>query len=128
MSGDLDRAKILDAFEMLSLHLRHKGIRAHIYVFGGAAMVLTDRRSRTTAYIDAWIVDATGSVIQAAREIAAKLGLPRNWLNDDIRTLSIMPPPHDTRAAIVFRFSKPCGNGGFGNSPPRYDGPCQPSQ
>lgn len=102
MHGSLDRNAILDALEALSERMRKKRLRAHIYIVGGAAMSLTHRRSRATFDVDALIVDETGSVVEAAREVAAERGLPRDWLNDNVRQLSVMPPEPDHRARTIF--------------------------
>lgn len=102
MPGSLDRNAILSALEALSERMRQKRLRAHIYIVGGAAMSLTHRRSQATFDVDALIVDETGSVIEAAREVAAERGLPRDWLNDNVRQLSIMPPEPDSCARTVF--------------------------
>lgn len=102
MAGSLDRKTILAAFEALSERLRRKGFRAHIYIVGGAAMALTHRRSQGTFDVDALIVEESGSVMAAAREVAGELGLPRTWLKDHVRTLPFMPPQPDRRAGVVF--------------------------
>ena len=102
MHGSLDRNAILDALEALSERMRKKRLRAHIYIVGGAAMSLTHRRSRVTFDVDALIVDETGSVVEAAREIAVERGLPRDWLNDNISQLSVMPPGPDHQARTIF--------------------------
>ena len=102
MHGSLDRRAILDALEALSECMRQKRLRAHIYIVGGAAMALAHRRSRTTFDVDALIVDETGSVVEAAREIAVERDLPRDWLNDNVRQLAVMPPRPDRCARTVF--------------------------
>lgn len=102
MNGSLDRNAILDALEALSERMRQKRLRAHIYIVGGAAMSLTHRRSHATFDVDALIVDETGSVVEAAHEVAVERGLPRDWLNDNIRRLSVMPPEPDRCASTIF--------------------------
>ena len=102
MLGSPDRNAILDALEALSERMRQKRLRAHIYIVGGAAMSLTHRRSQATFDVDALIVNETGSLIEVAREIADESGLPRDWLNDNVRQLSIVPPEPDVCARTVF--------------------------
>ena len=65
-------------------------------------MSLTHRRSQATFDVDALIVNETGSLIEVAREIADESGLPRDWLNDNVRQLSIVPPEPDVCARTVF--------------------------
>ena len=102
MLGSPDRNAILDALEALSERMRQKRLRAHIYIVGGAAMSLTHRRSQATFDVDALIVNETRSLIEVAREIADESGLPRDWLNDNVRQLSIVPPEADVCARTVF--------------------------
>ena len=102
MHGSLDRDAILAALEALAERMREKHLRAHIYIVGGAAMTLTYRRSNSTFDVDALIVEETGSVVEAAREVAAERGVPRDWLNDNVRHLPVMPPEPDSCARTVF--------------------------
>ena len=52
MSGPLGREQLVELFEELSLELAKRGARAHVYVFGGAAMSVAFDRGRTTVDID----------------------------------------------------------------------------
>jgi hypothetical protein len=69
------------ALDELNAVLRRQGVRADLYVFGGAAMVLAYGADRPTRDIDAKF-EPHGPVIQAAHEVAERLRLPRSWLND----------------------------------------------
>lgn len=81
MNTPLDRAAMHRALDELNEALRRSGVRADLYVFGGAAMVLAYGADRPTRDIDAKF-EPHGPVIEAAREVAERLGLPRSWLND----------------------------------------------
>ena len=48
MHGSLSRDDILGLFDELSGSLRNRGVRGHVYIVGGAAMILGFRRERTT--------------------------------------------------------------------------------
>lgn len=77
----LDRPAIEDAFRRLGDRLARRGVIADIYVFGGAAMALAYDARRTTRDIDA-IFQPHGVVVEEARSVAAELGLPHWWLNE----------------------------------------------
>ena len=84
MSGDgplLDQAAITDALRRLGDRLARRGVVADIYVFGGAAMALAYDARRSTRDIDA-LFQPHGIVLDEARAVAAELGLPPWWLNE----------------------------------------------
>lgn len=84
MSGDgplLDQAAITDALRRLGDRLARRGVVADIYVFGGAAMALAYDARRSTRDIDA-VFKPHGIVLDEARAVAAELGLPPWWLNE----------------------------------------------
>ena len=83
----LDRPKLLRALDSLAKRLRKQGVRGQVHIVGGAAMVLSYRRSRATSDVDALVIDERNAVLCAAREVARELGLSINWLNDDVRDL-----------------------------------------
>ncbi len=70
MHGRLDRERILDLFGKLSAKLEMKGVRAHIYLVGGAMMTLTWSENRTTWDIDGRIDHGHREVTEAVLEIA----------------------------------------------------------
>lgn len=81
MNAPLDRDSLLQALNALNAALQRRGVRADVYVFGGAAMVLAYGADRPTRDIDAKFTPH-GPVVDAAHEVADRLDLPRSWLND----------------------------------------------
>ena len=98
----LDRQALQRAFDGLSRHLAERGIKAHIYVVGGAAMVLAHRSARLTRDVDALAIDRREEVLEAAAKVADELGLSPDWLNDAVRTAPWPAPRPDARAAVVY--------------------------
>jgi hypothetical protein len=82
LSGPLlDRAAIERALTALDEELRNRRVRADIYLVGGAAMLLAYGERPATRDLDGtWEPDTP--VREAAWAVAARLGLPRNWLNN----------------------------------------------
>jgi hypothetical protein len=77
----LDRVVLDTALRSLARKLGHAGVRADVFVFGGAAMLLTFPERPATADVDA-VFEPDTAVRRAADEVAAELGLPRSWLNN----------------------------------------------
>lgn len=77
----LDRTAIEDAFQRLGDRLAGRGVVADVYVFGGAAMALEYDARRATRDIDA-VFEPHGIVLEEAGRVAADLGLPSWWLNE----------------------------------------------
>lgn len=77
----LDQKLLRRAFELLAVHLKRRGIVGEVHVFGGAAMVLAFNSRQATRDVDAVFAPDT-YVLEAAREVAIELGLPKSWLNN----------------------------------------------
>jgi predicted nucleotidyltransferase len=77
----LGRAELERAFTALGQRLVRRGVVADLFVVGGAAMALAYDAARVTRDVDAMFVPH-GVVIEEAREVAADLGLPPWWLNE----------------------------------------------
>ena len=98
----LDRQALQRALDGLSRHLAERDIRAHIYVVGGAAMVLAHGSARLTRDVDALAIDRREEVLDAAHRVAEELGLARSWLNDAVRTAPWPTPRQEGRTAVVY--------------------------
>jgi hypothetical protein len=77
----LGRQLLERAFGLLADNLRRRGVVGELHVFGGAAMVLAFDARAATRDVDA-LFEPDGPMLDAAGEVAAELGLPRSWLND----------------------------------------------
>jgi hypothetical protein len=95
----LDREAALTALTELASVLEKSGVEGRIYVVGGAAMLLAYGSTRSTRDIDA-VFEPTGPVRMAAAEVAERLGLPDDWLNDAVKGYV---PGTDPDAVPVFR-------------------------
>jgi len=95
----LDRERIAEALGLLGDRLARRGVVADIYVIGGAAMALAYDARRATRDIDA-VFQPHGIVLEAAQEVAAQLGLPRWWLNEQASVY--VAPGGDGAAPRVF--------------------------
>jgi hypothetical protein len=78
---ELDAAKIRELLAQLDDRLKARGVKASVYLVGGAAMTLEYGREGLTADIDA--VVSHQAVFAEARRLAAEHGLPESWLNSN---------------------------------------------
>lgn len=103
MRGRLDRGRLIELFEDLADHLRQRGVRGHVYIVGGAAMMLAFDRSRTTRDVDAYVRNQGAEhaeVMEGARRVAGRHALPDDWLNE-LATM-FMPSGEDAAAPVLF--------------------------
>lgn len=75
------REQILDALRRVGQKVYGRGKRADVFIFGGAVMVLAYKARPATRDVDA-VFEPDDEVLTAAQEVAAELGLPRYWLNN----------------------------------------------
>jgi hypothetical protein len=97
--GLLDHDTLVGLLEELNEGLRRREVRADVYVFGGAAMILAYGADRATRDIDAKF-EPHGPVMEEAQVVARRHGLPGSWLNDQATVY--LSTRHDAGAAPVF--------------------------
>ena len=100
MPGILSRESLTELFQELSERLELRRVRAHVYVVGGAAMVLGHSRDRSTEDIDARIESGHTVVVEGVREIARERGLSEHWPNEQVS--AYIPRRRDERARTLF--------------------------
>lgn len=97
----LSRETLEGALSRLAERLDRRGVVGEVYVVGGAAMVLAYRARLATRDLDA--VFAPDSPVRTeAWAVAAELGLPRSWLNDQASAYLPGPTSADLAAPSVF--------------------------
>ncbi len=99
MSGSLDHALIRQLFDELSAALEARGVRGHVYLIGGGAMITGYGRDRTTKDVDVRIDEAKDEVLAAAAAIGERHGLDERWL--DLGAAQFVPRGDDVRAKTI---------------------------
>lgn len=89
----LTREQILGLLTELGDDLAGQGLRAELFIVGGAAMALAFNTRRTTRDIDG-VYEPKRQVYETATRIGARHGLPEGWLNDAVKGLLPGPDPH----------------------------------
>jgi hypothetical protein len=80
----LGREQILAVLRDLGKELDRRGVRAEVFLVGGAAMTLSYDTRRTTRDVDA-VFEPKSTVYEAARRVADQHALPEDWLNDAVK-------------------------------------------
>lgn len=94
----LGRRQILELLEDLADELEDQGVRADLFVVGGAAMALAYSPRRATEDLDA-VFEPKRVVREAARRVASRRGLPDDWVNDAVKGFL---PGSDPHATVLF--------------------------
>lgn len=84
MSELIDRERLLRAFRRLADELHNDRVRGELVLAGGAVIALLFDATRVTRDVDGLILTGHGPLTEAARRVAAELGLPRGWLNEGV--------------------------------------------
>lgn len=79
-----NQQQIRDLLTELGADLHARGVRAELFIVGGAAMSLAYNTRRATRDVDA-VFEPKIQIIEAAARVAARHGLPKNWLNDAMK-------------------------------------------
>jgi hypothetical protein len=95
VTSSFDKQGLIDAFECLDEELARRGVRAELFVVGGAAMAIAYDTRRTTTDVDA-IFAPSDVVREAARDVARQLELEPDWLNDGAKGFAPGDDPDQT--------------------------------
>jgi hypothetical protein len=82
--GTLTQAEIRTGLERVNAHLAERGVKGEVCLYGGACLCLAFSARNSTKDVDA-VFEPAGVVRKAAFEVAAEMGWPWNWLNDDVK-------------------------------------------
>ncbi len=97
MKRSLGRQELLEALNAMDEELARRGVRAELFVVGGAAMAIAYDARRSTVDVDA--VFAPSDVVrEVAKKVGRDLGLEFDWLNDGVK--AFIPGEDPDRIAV----------------------------
>ena len=81
-----NRAKIEQAFSIMGQYLQDRKTLGEIAIYGGSAILFQFDWRKTSLDVDARVTSEHnhGIIIDAVREAAKQLNLPRSWLNESV--------------------------------------------
>lgn len=88
-SPELNRPRMQHLLALLDVRLKERGVRASIYVVGGAAITLSVHNDRRTRDID--VLASDSAVLEEAAAVARAEKMSPRWLNQAARPWI---PPH----------------------------------
>ena len=100
MSGSEDHGRIRELFDELSAALEARGVRDHVYLVGGGALITGDGGDRTRKDVGVRIEEAKDEVLAAAKTVAERNGLDDNSL--DLEAAQFVPRGDEVRAKTVY--------------------------
>lgn len=110
MKDTLGHDEIVTLLTELGEMLAEAGERAELFLVGGAAMALAYNTRRFTADLGA-LFEPKSVVYEAARKVAERHGLNRDWLNDAMKGFLPGEDPNSTvflnQPGIVVRVASP---------------------
>lgn len=80
----LSRARITEALRRLGELAKAEGVTLEVSLYGGAVFTLVYGSREATKDVDA-VVRQTDLAKKLAARVARELGLPEDWLNDDVK-------------------------------------------
>jgi hypothetical protein len=80
----LSRALIMEALSSLGRLAQAEGVQLEIHIYGGAALMLALNAREATKDLDA-VIRPSEIGHRLARKVGDALGLPEDWLNDDVK-------------------------------------------
>ncbi len=97
MQFELTKERIEQAFDLMGEYAAAQGIVIEIAVYGGSCLMLASDIRNASGDVDAVFLSNRSQIATLSDRVAAKLGMPKNWLNEGVRSLA--PPignPHPT--------------------------------
>ncbi|HWS85263.1 MAG TPA: DUF6036 family nucleotidyltransferase [Ktedonobacteraceae bacterium] len=89
----MDKSDIERYLQMVGEELAAKGQKGKILLVGGAVMILIVGNRNSTRDIDGSFEDGAQAIREAVSHVAAREGLPADWLNDGAKGFLYSQPP-----------------------------------
>ena len=105
MSTELTRELIEKAFDEVGRLAAERGLVVEIAVYGGSCLILASDIREASGDVDAVFLVEGEAVREIADQVAARLGLPRDWINEGVKRMA--PPPGDPQPNLILQGEYP---------------------
>lgn len=99
MQTELTKAIIERAFDEMGMLAADRGMTVEIAVYGGSCLILASDIRNASGDVDAVFLVGGKAVREIADAVAARLGLPRDWINEGVKRMA--PPPGDPQPNLI---------------------------
>jgi len=99
MQTELTKEIIERAFDEMGTLAAARGITIEIAVYGGSCLILASNIRNASGDVDAVFLVGGKAVLEIADAVAARLDLPRNWINEGVKRTA--PPPGDPEPNLI---------------------------
>ncbi|MGC2779827.1 MAG: hypothetical protein WA418_29720 [Bradyrhizobium sp.] len=99
MSTELTRDIVEKAFDEMGRLAASRGIVVEIAVYGGSCLILASDIRNASGDVDAVFLAEGRVVREIADQVAFRLGLPRDWINEGVKRMA--PPPGDPQPNLI---------------------------
>jgi hypothetical protein len=99
MPMELTREVIEMAFDEMGGLAAARGLTIELAVYGGSCLILASDIRNASGDVDAVFLVGGKAVYEIADQVAIRLGLPGDWLNEGVRRMA--PPPGDPQPNLI---------------------------
>jgi hypothetical protein len=101
MPTELTRKIIEEAFDELGRLAAERGVVVEIAVYGGSCLILASDIRNASGDVDAVFLVEGNVVREIADQVATRLGLPKDWINEGVKRMA--PPPGDPQPNLILQ-------------------------
>lgn len=99
MPVELTKQVIEQAFDEMGRIAAARGLTIEIAVYGGSCLILASDIRNASGDVDAVFLSDNSVVREIAAEVAKRLGLPDDWINEGVRRMA--PPPGNPQPNLM---------------------------
>jgi hypothetical protein len=99
MQIELTKVLIEQAFDEMGTLAAGLGMTIEIAVYGGSCLILASDIRGASGDVDAVFLAGGKAAREIADTVAARLGLPRDWINEGVKRMA--PPPGDPQPNLI---------------------------
>ncbi|MBR0755951.1 hypothetical protein JQ604_27580 [Bradyrhizobium jicamae] len=99
MPVELTREIIEKAFDEVGRLAAERGIVVEIAVYGGSCLILASDIRTASGDVDAVFLVEAKATREIADQVAVRLGLPQEWINEGVKRMA--PPPGDPQPNLI---------------------------